>query len=164
MVWKENGNVPAVVIEVTSKKTKRDDTEKKRPLYEKTLCIPEYFLFDPTGDYFDPHLQGFRIVEDSYVPITPEERLSDVEAEPSLIPDIRLSTFRLHSEQLGLDLTIEGEMLRFYNALTGEPLLSASELAQRLEVETEARVSTASPHVFPCGTQSLIAGSSSSTV
>ena len=28
----------------------------KRPLYERTLRVPEYFLFDPTGDYLRPRL------------------------------------------------------------------------------------------------------------
>lgn len=49
-VWEERGRLPDVVFEITSRKTRRQDTHTKRPLYERTLKVPEYFLFDPTGD------------------------------------------------------------------------------------------------------------------
>ena len=63
MAWKEHGRLPAVVFEFTSRKTQREDTDTKLPLYERTLRTPEYFLFDPTGDYFRPRLQGYRLPE-----------------------------------------------------------------------------------------------------
>src|SRR5579862_4559533 len=54
--WEEGGKLPAVVFEFTSRKTQKEDTNKKRDLYEQTLQVPEYFLFDPTGDYLEPRL------------------------------------------------------------------------------------------------------------
>src|SRR5438045_3420281 len=48
MTWKEGGVLPSVVIEITSRKTKKEDTGKKLTLYEQVLKVPEYFLSDPT--------------------------------------------------------------------------------------------------------------------
>jgi Uma2 family endonuclease len=145
MVWKEGGVLPSFVLEITSKKTRKEDTRTKFPLYERTLGIPEYFQFDPTGDYLRPRLQGFRLVEGRYAPLTP------VTSPLAGIPVARDETFfssseevpvyRLHSEQLGLDLIVEGEWLRYYDPLTGELLLSASELAAKAEAEAQARIS-----------------------
>src|SRR5690242_8713151 len=58
MVWREGGKLPSVVFEITSRKTQKEDVQKKRPLYEQALKVPEYFQFDPTGDYLKPPLQG----------------------------------------------------------------------------------------------------------
>src|SRR5207248_958988 len=86
--WEEGGKLPDVVIEFTSKKTKKEDTQTKRPLYERELKVPEYFLFDPTGDYLQPRLQGYRLVQGEYVPL-------------------ELVDNRLYIEQLGLELVQE---------------------------------------------------------
>ena len=61
LVWKE-GKAPDFVVEITSKSTKREDKEKKFAIYRDILKVSEYFLFDPTEDYLDPPLQGFRLV------------------------------------------------------------------------------------------------------
>ncbi len=116
MAWKEGGRLPAVVFEFTSKKTRQEDVHKKRPLYEQVLRVPEYFLFDPTGDYLRPRLQGFRLVQGSYVPIL-------------MLDD------RLRSEQLNLDLVQDGEDLRFYDPQNQAWLLSPQEQAQRADAE-----------------------------
>jgi Uma2 family endonuclease len=117
MAWKEGGRLPNVVFEFTSKKTRREDTDKKRPLYESVLRVPEYFLFDPTGDYLkNPRLQGFRLVEGRYTPIL-------------MLDD------RLHSEQLNLDLVQDGTALRFYDPTHARWLLTPLEQAQRADAE-----------------------------
>ncbi|HZO89391.1 MAG TPA: Uma2 family endonuclease [Chthonomonadaceae bacterium] len=113
-VWEEGGKLPSVVFEFTSRKTRREDTTKKVPLYEQVLRVPEYFQFDPTGDYLKPRLQGRRLVGDRYV-------------------TLELVEGRLHSEQLGLDLVMEGEQLRFYDPRRGVWLLSHEEHAQRAQ-------------------------------
>ncbi len=89
--WEEGGRLPDVVFEFTSRKTQREDTDTKLPRYETTLRTPEYFLFDPTGDYLRPRLQGYRLESGRYVRL-------------ELVDD------RLHSERLGLDLVQEGEI------------------------------------------------------
>jgi Uma2 family endonuclease len=114
MAWKEGGLLPDVVFEVTSRATQREDVETKLPLYEQVLKTPEYFLFDPTGDYLRPRLQGYRLQDGRYVRL-------------ELVND------RLHSEQLGLDLVQQGEALRLLNPATGEVLPTALEQAERLQ-------------------------------
>ena len=46
LIWKE-GKPPEVVIEVTSKSTRREDERKKSVLYRDVMKVREYFLFDP---------------------------------------------------------------------------------------------------------------------
>ena len=122
-VWEENGIAPAVVFEFTSKKTKKDDVTIKKPLYEQVLRVQEYFQFDPSGDYLKPRLQGQRLQEGVYRPIA-------------------LMDNRMVSEQLGLELVIEGETLRFYDPFMGEWLLTY-EQAENQRIASEVRVEAA---------------------
>jgi Uma2 family endonuclease len=114
MVWKEGGKLPDVVIEVTSKKTRREDVTRKGPLYEKQLRIPEYYVFDPTGDYLNPRLQAWRLVESGYVPA---ERTSSGYFSPLL----------------GLFLVDDNGHLRLYEPDRSEPILSPQEQAREIE-------------------------------
>ena len=116
--WEEGGRLPDVVIEFTSRSTRREDTRVKQPLYEKTLRVPEYFIFDPTGDYLRPRLRGFRLQGGEYVTLEVVGRT-------------------LRSEVLGLDLVQEGNWLRLRDAATGEFL------PQRAELEEHKRQSDA---------------------
>ena len=118
--WEEGGRLPSVVFEFTSKKTRHEDVKKKRPLYEQVLKVAEYFQFDPTGDYLKPRLQGFRLRGGPYEPIP-------------LVGD------RLYSEQLGLELVMEGERLRFWDPVKGEWLLSVAELSLARAAAEQAR-------------------------
>lgn len=121
LVWKE-GKTPDLVIEITSKSTRREDKTKKWKLYRDVLQVPEYFQFDPTEDYLKPPLQGLRLIEGEYVPIKPVEG-------------------RLPSEILGLHLERDGKKLRLFNPATGTRLLipsERSELAERLAETAEA--------------------------
>jgi len=56
IVWEE-GRGPNVVIELTSSSTADEDTGRKFELYRDVLRVPEYFLFDPLGDFLRPRLQ-----------------------------------------------------------------------------------------------------------
>jgi Uma2 family endonuclease len=69
LVWEER-KTPDVVIELTSKMTRKEDSEKKWRLYEGKLAVKEYFLFDPTEDYLDPPFQGYRRVRGSFDRLT----------------------------------------------------------------------------------------------
>ena len=112
--WVE-GKAPDVIFEITSRKTKSEDIRFKRALYEE-LGVKEYFLFDPENDYLRPPLQGFRLVNGHYVPLTGET---------------------LHSELLGIHLrVVEGE-LRLFNAATGEVLLDEVESADLIDEQAE---------------------------
>jgi Uma2 family endonuclease len=48
LLWDET--VPSLVFEITSRKTRREDTRTKKDLYER-LGVVELVLFDPYGDY-----------------------------------------------------------------------------------------------------------------
>ena len=115
-IWVE-GKSPDVVIETTSRKTRRKDMQVKLPLYAR-LGVKEYFVYDPLQEYLDPPLQGHRLTDQVYERMVPDESES------------------LVSEQLGLRLRIEGGLLQFYRLDTGERLLTADERAAR---EAEAR-------------------------
>jgi Uma2 family endonuclease len=121
LVWEE-GKAPDFIVEITSKSTRREDQTKKRVIYRDVLKVPEYVLFDPTGDYLDPPLQGFRRVEGDYVPI-------------------ELVAGRLPSQVLGLHLERDGERLRLFDPATGMRLptrLETREAAKR-QAEEERR-------------------------
>jgi Uma2 family endonuclease len=113
-LWEE-GEAPSLVIEVTSDSTSDEDTGKKKAIYER-LGVEEYFLFDPLGDYLKPPLQGYRLVGGRYQRIP-------AEADGSL-----------RSLTTGLILRPEADSrLRMVDVETGEPILSDSEIADRLE-------------------------------
>jgi Uma2 family endonuclease len=114
MTWKEGHRLPDVVFEITSRKTRKEDVQTKRPLYEQRMRVPEYFLFDPTGDYLKPRFQGYRLLDGQYAPLLPVEG-------------------RLHSEKLGLDLVQQGDVLRLYDPQRGEWLPTSFERAKREE-------------------------------
>ena len=56
LLWNEPKG-PDLVVEVTSRSTRREDQGRKKGVYA-SLGVSEYFLFDPTGDYLRPRLQG----------------------------------------------------------------------------------------------------------
>jgi Uma2 family endonuclease len=118
-LWEE-GRPPDFVIEVTSSSTRREDLATKKDLYER-LGVSEYFLFDPTGDYLNPRLQGYRLEQGRYIRLAqdPDGSL------PSRITD--------------LSLRPEGLNLRLIDARTGEKLLwIAEETAARQAAERRA--------------------------
>ncbi|MGL6097330.1 MAG: Uma2 family endonuclease, partial [Fimbriiglobus sp.] len=105
--WEEGGAVPAVVFEMASKGTWRDDIGAKRRRYQK-LGVPEYFIFDPEALYFVPPLVGYRLTQGVYAPID--------EVAPDTL-----------DSRLGLFLRGEGTMLRLIDAATELPILTRQE-------------------------------------
>ena len=122
-LWTE-GIAPQVVIETTSKKTKKRDLKDKPPIYAK-IGVQEYFLFDPTREYLNPALQGNRLVDGQYQPIAYD------------------SAGAVVSQELGLRLCIEDDDLQFNRVDTGQRLLDDTEAyVQEVEArkhEAEAR-------------------------
>lgn len=121
-VWEE-GQVPAVVFEFTSKSTWDEDQGSKKGLYE-WLGVREYFLFDPLREYLEPALQGFRLVEGAYQRI-----------EAAVGPG---GARQLSSQVMGLWLRVEEDALHLYEQATGRKLLVPPELADALRA-AEAR-------------------------
>jgi Uma2 family endonuclease len=124
LIWEE-GKAPEVVIELTSKSTRKEDVETKYALYRDVLKVKEYFLFDPQAEYLDPPLQGHRLRAGKYVPIN-------------------LVDGRLPSRVLGLHLERDGQELRLWNPATGrwlpypeEARDQEAEARQRAEAEAE---------------------------
>jgi Uma2 family endonuclease len=119
-IWEE-GRIPNVVIEVTSKGTRNEDTKHKPKRYAD-IGVQEYFLYDPTREYLTPPLRGFRLVGDQHVAIEPD---------PS---------GALECRQLGLVLRLDDGELVLHDSETGERLLTESEAEHRArEAEQRAR-------------------------
>lgn len=108
-VWEE-GRTPDVVIEVTSSSTRVED-EKVKPAIYARIGVKELFLYDPTADYLDPPLQGFRFSRGKKRRISPD------------------ASGALECRELGLVLRLDGDELRIFDVRTGERLLTEAESA-----------------------------------
>lgn len=114
-IWEE-GVVPAVIIEVTSMSTQREDDLIKPRVYAD-IGVKEYFLFDPVGEYLDPRLRGYQLVNEDYELMTADDFGG------------------IYSSELGLRLVTEAELLRLVDPATGKPLPTEEEYAEQLEAE-----------------------------
>ncbi len=117
-IWEE-GEVPSVVFEMTSKGTRSKDEVFKKMLYAQ-LGIQEYWLFDPKEEWLEPALQGYR--------------LQNGPEEPYYEP-----IDNGFSAALKLRLVHEGHLIGFYRQDNGKRLLIPSELAVSLKQEALAR-------------------------
>ena len=124
-LWEEP-KAPDFVLEVTSRSTRTVDRGRKREIYA-SLGVREYCMFDPTGDWLDPRLQGLRLHEGEYRPLP-----SVATVDGGLL---------LHSEALGLDVRLEaGKVLRFHDPVTGRDLPGSLEAQARYqEAQTRYR-------------------------
>lgn len=118
-LWEE-GVPPAVIFEVTSAKTQYEDQVEKPSLYAK-LGVREYFLFDAEGVFLRPRLKGFRLEHGTYVPL----KLDNAE--------------RMVSDELGLQLAIDGPLLRLTDLRTGNRLPTLQELAEKASKAENAK-------------------------
>lgn len=116
--WEEGGRLPSVVIEITSKKTRKEDTGRKLQTYQN-LRVAEYFLFDPTADYINARLTGYRLGAQGYELMQPDD------------------WGRLTSQELGLQLMAEGNRLRYYDPITREKLLTDQEVRELAKQEAK---------------------------
>lgn len=121
-LWVE-GLPPAVVFEITSRKTRREDVRTKRDLYAR-LGVAEYYLFDPEADYLRPALQGFQLTDGAYEPMVTD------------------ASGRLHSAALGLKMRLDDEVrLELYDTVTGARLLRLPEQSAALaRAEAESAI------------------------
>ena len=123
-LWEEP-KAPDFVLEITSRSTRAEDQGRKREVYA-SLGVGEYWLFDPTGDWLAPRLQGFRLHEGEYRPL----------------PSVALVNggYSLHSETLGLEVRLDADRsLRLHDPETGEDLHAHEEMRERVEEEITAR-------------------------
>ncbi len=115
-LWEE-GVAPQIVIELTSRKTWKEDLQTKWDLCRE-LGVQEYFIFDPEYDYLDEPLVGYRLENGKYV-------------------ELEIKDGRAKSEVLGLELVDTGETLRLFDPSTNQFLLTPQE-AQEHVSELEA--------------------------
>jgi Uma2 family endonuclease len=113
--WEENGAVPAVVFEMASENTWREDVDDKYDRYEQ-LGVNEYFLFDPEGLYLVPRLQGYRLNGTAY------RRLRQTEL----------------TSALGFGLGAEDTMLRLIDLRTGQPIPTRAEAVEAVQRKADA--------------------------
>jgi Uma2 family endonuclease len=118
-LWEEQ-HPPAVVFEITSRRTRLDDLGTKRALYAM-LGVHEYFVYDPLGDYLAPALQGYQLQDGEY------QRLPHTDRG------------RLVSQELGLELWLDAGRLRLVHPTTGEYLLTPAEAQEARRTEAAAR-------------------------
>lgn len=124
--WEEGNHFPSVVIEITSKITRKKDQGKKLETYRDVWKVDEYFLFDPRAEYLAPRLQGYRRVGELYERMVP------------LVEDVLLSTV------LGLRLEGAGTELLLVEAATNRLLhtpdrqLAIEEAQRRIHAEQTA--------------------------
>jgi Uma2 family endonuclease len=121
LLWEE-GKSPEMIIELTSKSTRKEDLGTKYKLYQDILKVQEYFLFDPFAEYLNPALRGYRLSDGKYRPIEPVDG-------------------RLPSAVLQLHLERDGMMLRFYDPSTGNWLPTPEERLAQAEAERKQETS-----------------------
>ena len=117
-LWEE-GVVPQVIIELTSRKTWREDLQTKWELYRE-LGVQEYFIFDPAYDYLDDPLVGYRLAGGKYEVLEVNDQ-------------------RIKSDALGLELVDTGETLRLFDPHSNQLLPTAQEAQERV-AELEAQL------------------------
>ncbi|MGQ9540053.1 MAG: Uma2 family endonuclease [Armatimonadota bacterium] len=96
-VWEE-GKVPEVIMEVSSRSTAPEDFGTKYSPYEQ-LKVKEYFLIDITREYLKEPLITYRLQGTAYVEV-PCEQTGEQE-------------WRAYSEQLGLYVAVRWEDDRY---------------------------------------------------
>ncbi len=122
-IWEE-GKSPDVAIEIASEHTWKKDIENI-DLYRR-LKVGEYFMYDPTGSYFDPVLQGYRL----------DKKGMYRRIRPGKLPG---GCWKMDSRFLGMELRIESGLLRLYDPVKQEYLFTHSEeKAGRLLAEERA--------------------------
>ena len=127
-LWEEP-KAPDFVLEIASESTHRADRGEKRDLYAG-MGVLEYWQYDPVGNYLDPPLSGFGLVEGRYAPV------------PAVVRNGGLLT--LDSAVLGLELHLKQgapvrEALHFYDPARQEYLRTYREADQARQEEAQAR-------------------------
>ena len=117
-LWEEKP--PVVVIEFSSRKTWKEDLEKKWKLYQD-MGVLEYYVFDPEYDYLDELLLAYKLVNGEFV-------------------QVEVKDGRVFSEALGLELVDTGVGLRFFDPKTQQFLMTTLEEHNARVQEQEARL------------------------
>jgi Uma2 family endonuclease len=140
-VWEE-GKGPDVVFEVTSRSTRREDTVFK-PLSYAQIGVKEYFLYDPTGDYLKPPLQGFRLAGGKHKPIKPDKSGAFVCRELGILFKLVRGQLVMFDQETGQQLHTESETERAAREMMEVQLESAESRATAAESRADAAAAQA---------------------
>ncbi len=122
-LWEEQ-HAPSFVMEMSSRKTYREDVGKKKRVCA-SLGVAEYWLYDPEADVVKPPLQGFRLVHGL--------------AGPHYRPIVPAPDGSLPSAALGLVFQLESNhALRCIDATTGAALRRPQEARAAARQRDEA--------------------------
>jgi Uma2 family endonuclease len=116
-IWDE-GRTPNVIFELTSRSTKTEDECFKPQIFEQ-IGVGEYFLYDPIAEYLKPALQGFRLSDDGYIQI-------EAGANGWLL-----------SDQLGIEMGLDGISLVMRDAATQQVLMTPADKLVELQSEVQ---------------------------
>ena len=108
-LWEER-KAPSIAFEITSHSTHREDLAKISKY--QLIGVAELFLFDPTGAYLTPSLQGYRLSRCDYAAI-PRDREGN-----------------LYSRELDANLRLKDRELVLIDSKTGIQWLTAEEAAE----------------------------------
>ena len=124
-VWCE-GKPPDWVLEVASASTQTKDRNEKLCSYAE-MGVPECWLFDPKGDVFPrglPRLQAYRLEDGKY---------------QAMASRLVAGQRAIRSCKLGLDVTVDGKLLRFRDVETGAVVRHRTEVEAHAEQEAARR-------------------------
>ena len=121
-VISEQGKPPDFVLEIASRKTRREDVTRKRDAYAE-LGIAEYWRFDETARR-RPRLAGDRLVEGEYQPFPIE-----------LLPD---GVLQGYSPALDLYLRWDLGRLQWHDPATGRHIVTVMDERSRADRAMEA--------------------------
>jgi hypothetical protein len=116
-LWEEKP--PVVVIEFSSRKTWKEDLQKKWKLYQD-IGVSEYYIFDPEYDYLEEPLLAYKLINGELVEVEVKDR-------------------KVYSEALELELVDTGVTLRFFDPKTGGFIPTPLEEHKARLYEQEAR-------------------------
>jgi len=111
-LWEEK--VPDVVFEISSRKTRNADFEKKYLLYE-SFGVKEYYIFDPEYDYLS------------------QEPLFAFHLKGKSFKKMKVENGKIFSPSLNLEIVNTSETLRLFNPETKEFLPTMKELESEVE-------------------------------
>ena len=102
----QNGKPPDFVVEVASQSTYRNDSGRKRDIYQQ-IGVPEYWRLDPSGGrFYGQSVIGERLVNGRYEPFPLIQYDDGGEGSTSLV--------------LNLNIRWRDERFRIHNPITGE--------------------------------------------
>ncbi len=135
VVWEEDGLLPDVIVELMSPSTKREDTGRKRDVYERVMRVPQYFYYDPATRT----LTGLTLGDGGqYRPIEPEPSGRLLAASVGLELGLWRGSHKGYPDATWLRwFTPDGELIASDQEWAASVAASAEAESQRAEAESQ---------------------------